>query len=212
MRTIRRELVTDRASFCVAACYPARRATTYRSQPTLPRAGITLPRHEGVARPRQGIVRQARRRRGSHASKASDQRSDRHRQELAAFALGHRRAATTNSHHHRVPSLFDAPALARGDGRMQGPKARRVSIYRSWMIGAHHAPPGTGSRHPRDRRGSAQPRLDDPDKPAASRYLARRNCQSDHRRRHPRSPRAQRAPHHPQGREHAQNRRQPCGT
>ena len=132
-----------------------------------------------------------------------------------ACALGHKACRDDRSVlYHRVPRLFDALALARGDGRharlLKSLARVELLILDDWGLAT--LTPEQGRDHPRDRRRSAQSRLDHRDQPATGRSLARGDRQSDHRRRHPRSARAQRPPADPQGREPAQDRRQACRT
>jgi DNA replication protein DnaC len=130
-----------------------------------------------------------------------------------ACALGHKACRDDRSVlYHRVPRLFDALAIARGDGR----HARRLKtlsrvdllILDDWGLVPVTLDQARDLLEIVERPAWA--RLDHRDDPTADRALARDDPKSDHRRRHPRPPRAQRAPADAQGREHAENSRQKC--
>jgi IstB-like ATP binding protein len=108
--------------------------------------------------------------------------------------------------YHRLPRLFDALALARGDGRharlLKTLSRVDLLILDDWGLVPVHA--RSGARSSGDRRRPAWPRIHNRGDPTADRVLA------DHRRRHSRPPHAQRAPADIQGREHAKNGPQNC--
>ena len=86
-----------------------------------------------------------------------------------ACALGHKACRDDRSVlYHRVPRLFDALALARGDGRyarlLKSSGACRVADPR--RLGPCPAHPRAGARPLGDRRRSARARLDHRDEPA----------------------------------------------
>ncbi len=98
-----------------------------------------------------------------------------------ACALGHKACRDDRSvFYQRVPRLFDALALARGDGR-HGRMLKtlaRVELADPRRLGARHADARARARSVGDRRRSAQSRLDHRDQPAAGRSLARGDRQS----------------------------------
>ena len=86
-----------------------------------------------------------------------------------ACALGHKACRDDRSVlYHRVPRLFDAPALARGDGPLceapQEPGTRRFVDPR--RLGPCPAHPRASARPSGDHRRPPRPRLDHRDKPA----------------------------------------------
>jgi DNA replication protein DnaC len=132
-----------------------------------------------------------------------------------ACALGHKACRDDRSVlYHRVPRLFDALALARGDGRharlLKSLARVELLILDDWGLATLTPEQGRDILEiveDRHNRGSTIV-----DQPTTGRSLARGDRQSDHRRRNPRSARAQRAPADTQGREHAQDGRQACWT
>jgi DNA replication protein DnaC len=123
-----------------------------------------------------------------------------------ACALGHKACRDDRSVlYHRVPRLFDALALARGDGRharlLKSLARVEVLILDDWGLATLTPEQGRDILEiVEDRHNRGQP--------ATGRSLARGDRQSDHRRCDPRSARTQRAPVDAQGREHAQDGRQ----
>jgi DNA replication protein DnaC len=127
-----------------------------------------------------------------------------------ACALGHKACRDDRSVlYHRLPRLFDALALARGDGR-HARLLKTLSRVDLLILDDWGLVPVTLDQARDLCRRPAWPRIHNRDDPTADRALARDDPKSDHRRRHPRSPRAQRAPADAQGREHAENSRQKC--
>ena len=109
-----------------------------------------------------------------------------------ACALGHKACRDDRSVlYYRVPRLLDALALARGDGRY--PRLLK-SLARVELLVLDEGTDTTGlATRPRpagNHRRSPRPRLDNRDQPNPRQALARADRRSDHRRRHPRSPRA----------------------
>ena len=94
--------------------------------------------------------------------------------------------------YHRVPRLFEALALARGDGRYGRllKSLARIHSRRLGSVGAHRA---RTARSPRNPGGPPSTRFDDRHQPGSGRAMVRDHRQSDPRRRHPRPPRSQRS-------------------
>ena len=122
-----------------------------------------------------------------------------------ACALGHKACRDDRSVlYQRVPRLFDALALARGDGRharlLKSLARVELLILDDWGLA-----PMTAERRRdlleimEDRHGRGSTMITS-QLPSSTGTNHRR---PDHRGRHPRPPRAQRAPAHPQGREPA---------
>jgi DNA replication protein DnaC len=121
-----------------------------------------------------------------------------------ACALAHTACRNDRSVlYHRVPRLFDALALARGDGRharlLKTIARVQLLILDDW--GLANLTPDQG----RDRHARGQHRRD---QPAPCRELARGDRQSHRRRRHLGPARAQRASVNAHRRKPAQGRRQ----
>ena len=127
-----------------------------------------------------------------------------------ASALGHKACRDNRSVlYQRVPRLFEALALARGDGRH--PRLLRnlgradLLILDDWGL----EPLDAAARHDlleilEERYG----RRSDDYLPASSGTVARNNRRSDLCRRHPGSSRSQRSPHRTRRRKHAPDQRQ----
>ena len=115
-----------------------------------------------------------------------------------ACALGHKACRDNRSVlYHRVPRLFEALALARGDGRY----ARLLkSLGRAQLLGT--------PRSARNPRGPPWPRIHHRHKSAPRGHLAWSHWGPHGRRRHSRSPRPQRPPPPAHRRKHAKTQRQ----
>jgi hypothetical protein len=127
-----------------------------------------------------------------------------------ACALGYKACRDNLSVlYHRVPRLFAALALARGDGRYAKllQQLARVDLLIPGRLGTGAADRRATARSARDRRGPLQRWVADHHQPAADRPLARHRRQPNPGRRDPRPHPAQRAPHRAQGRKHAQTPR-----
>ena len=128
-----------------------------------------------------------------------------------ACALAHTACRNDRSVlYHRLPRLFDALALARGDGRharlLKTIARVQLLILDDWGLANLNA--GSGPRPPRDHRRSTGSRQHRRDQPAPCRELARGDRQSHRRRRHLGPARAQRASVNAHRRKPAQGRRQ----
>ena len=132
-----------------------------------------------------------------------------------ACALGHKACRDDRSVlYHRVPRLFDALALARGDGRharlLKAIARVDLLILDDWGLANLTVEQGRDLLEildDRHGRGS-----DHRHQPSRCEALARYDRQSDRSRRHPRPARAQRPSPHPQRREPAQSQRQTRAT
>ena len=113
-----------------------------------------------------------------------------------ACALAHKACRNDRSVlYHRVPRLFDALALARGDGRharlLKTIARVELLILDDWGLASLTPDQGRDLLEiVDDRHGRG---INHRDQPAARRAVARGHRQPDHRRRHPRPARPQRS-------------------
>jgi DNA replication protein DnaC len=124
-----------------------------------------------------------------------------------ACALGHKACRDNRSVlYQRLPRLFDALALARGDGRHER-LLRSLARVDLLILDDWGLAPMTADRR-RDLLEIMEDRHARGSTIVTSQLPVEHWHDSHHRRCHPRSPHPQRAPAHPQGREPAQSRRQ----